>query len=166
MMPGAQPTSAGYHISFYGVRNYQYQGTIDGIAATSTLFGGSFGSNCASMDAIQELKVDASVNNAEFQAPTSLNVISKSGSNKIHGTLYEFYNTSEFNARDPFSTTVNPRAVVHDFRGSIGGPIRHNKTFFFADFEHFSNRYSALINALLPTEQMRQGDFSLSSGLD
>ena len=160
MMPGAQPGAAGYDISFNGLRSYQNQFTVDGIATTSTLFGDILGPANPSMDAVEELKVDASVNNAEFQAPTSISVISKSGSNDLHGTLYEFYNSSGFNARDPFSTTVNPRAVVHDFGGSLGGPIKHNKTFFFGSVERFSDHYSALINRLLPTAAMRQGNFS------
>ena len=88
MMPGAQPGAASYDISFDGLRSYHDQFPVDGIATTSTLFGDILGPANPSMDAIEELKVDASVNNAEFQAPASISVISKSGSNTLPGRLY------------------------------------------------------------------------------
>jgi hypothetical protein len=68
-----------------------------------------------------------------------VNYVTKSGSNEFHGNLYELWNGSRFNAADYFTDSTpgnhKPRSTVNHFGGSIGGPIIHNKLFFFFDSE-------------------------------
>src|SRR6202050_3810326 len=70
---------------------------------------------------------------------SQVNYVTKSGSNQFHGNLYELWNGSRFNAADFFTNATpgnhKPRSTVNHFGGSIGGPILHNKLFFFADSE-------------------------------
>ncbi len=70
---------------------------------------------------------------------SQVNYVTKSGSNRFHGNLYELWNGSRFNAADFFTNATpgnhKPRSTVNHFGGSAGGPIRHNKLFFFFDSE-------------------------------
>jgi Carboxypeptidase regulatory-like domain len=68
-----------------------------------------------------------------------VNYVTKSGSNQFHGNLYELWNGSRFNAADFFTNSTpgnhKPRSTVNHFGGSLGGPVRHDKLFFFFDTE-------------------------------
>ena len=70
---------------------------------------------------------------------SQVNYVTKSGSNQFHGNLYELWNGSRFNAADYFTNATagnhKPRSTVNHFGGSVGGPIVHNKLFFFFDSE-------------------------------
>src|ERR1700723_3879062 len=70
---------------------------------------------------------------------SQVNYVTKSGSNQIHGNLYELWNGSRFNAADYFTNATpgnhKPRSTVNHFGGSVGGPIVHDKLFFFFDSE-------------------------------
>src|ERR1700729_3004169 len=70
---------------------------------------------------------------------SQVNYVTKSGTNKFHGNLYELWNGSRFNAADFFTNATagnhQPRSTVNHFGGSFGGPIRHDKLFFFFDSE-------------------------------
>ena len=70
---------------------------------------------------------------------SQVNYVTKSGSNQFHGNLYELWNGSRFNAADYFTNATpgnhKPRSTVNHFGGSLGGPIVHNKLFFFFDSE-------------------------------
>ena len=71
--------------------------------------------------------------------PSQVNYVTKSGSNQFHGNLYELWNGSLLNAADYFTNATpgnhKPRSTVNHFGGSVGGPIVHNKLFFFFDSE-------------------------------
>ena len=70
---------------------------------------------------------------------SQVNYVTKSGSNEFHGNLYELWNGSRFNAADYFTNATagnhKPRSTVNHFGGSLGGPIAHDKLFFFFDSE-------------------------------
>ena len=102
---------------------------------------------------------------AEFKSATTITTVSKSGTNLFHGSLYYDYNGSRLNARNFFAATV-PFGVYNDFAGSIGGPIKKNKTFFFADYEGSRNHSAAVVKDNTPLAAWRTGDFSslLASG--
>ena len=101
-----------------------------------------------SVDAIAAVKVDTNMFSAEIGRDTGavVNVITKSGTNKFHGSLYNFFRNDIFDARDFFAyapnsnlgrTGVNkPEYRQNQFGGSVGGPIFKDKTFFFGDFEN------------------------------
>ncbi|MGE5646623.1 MAG: carboxypeptidase regulatory-like domain-containing protein [Acidobacteriota bacterium] len=160
LVPGAQPMGASYNISFSGTRPTVQNFTVDGVTTVSTLSGGGpLGPNQPSMDYIREVKVDLSGSSAEYSSPGYVNVVTKGGENQFHGSLFEYYNTAGLNARNFFAsrTAFN---VMNDFGGSIAGPVIKNKTFFSAAFEGFNNHSAAQINANLPSNSVRGGDFS------
>src|SRR5271169_787452 len=93
------------------------------------------------LNAISEVTVNTlsySVDQGRYGA-SQVNYVTKSGSNQFHGNLYELWNGSRFNAADYFTNATpgnhKPRSTVNHFGGSVGGPILHNKLFFFFDSE-------------------------------
>ena len=95
-----------------------------------------------SIDAIQEVTVETNNYTAESgRTPGGLvSVITKNGSNSIHGSLYEYFQNNAFNARNPFNPSPQfPQSEFrqNDFGGSVGGPIIKDRTFFFFAYEGF-----------------------------
>ena len=88
-----------------------------------------------------------------------MNVVTKSGTNHLHGSAYEFVRNAALDARDFFSTS-KPRYSQNQFGGSLGGPIKKDKTFFFMDYEGFRSRKGTTENDTLPSLAWRQGNFS------
>jgi hypothetical protein len=86
-------------------------------------------------------------------------VTSKSGSNDFHGTLYEFLRNTSLDA-DSYFATSKQKFNLNDFGGSVGGPIRKNKTFFFIDGEQKYQLQDVPFTGLVPSLPMRTGDFS------
>ncbi len=160
LVPGAQPMTNGFTISFAGSRYTMNNFTVDGITTNSTLYGNQVGPANPSMDFIQEVKVDISGNSAEFGAPGFVGVITKGGGNELHGSAFWYYNSAGFNARNPFQNRV-AFAVLNDYGFTVTGPIFKNKTFFSGGLEGFNQHTAALFNLSLPTERMRKGDFSV-----
>ncbi|MBV9508613.1 MAG: hypothetical protein JO323_26810 [Acidobacteriia bacterium] len=112
-------------------------------------------------DAIQEFKVETSALPAEYgeHSAGAVNVVSKSGSNEIHGDAFEFVRNGYFNARDYFAP-VRDNLKRNQFGGTIGGPIRKNKLFFFAGFQGTLIRSApAATPAVVPTPSMLAGNF-------
>ncbi len=105
------------------------------------------------------------VSTSNFDAETgmaggaAITVITKSGTNEFKGSAFEFFNNEKLNARPYFNTTKTPvdRNILG---GTIGGPIPKNKLFFFGSYEGFFERSTAQTFYNVPTEAMRNGDFS------
>jgi hypothetical protein len=93
------------------------------------------------IDAIEEVTVQSNNYIAESgRTPGGLvSVVTKSGGNNFHGSAYEFFQNDKLNARNPFDVAPNPKSEQrqNDFGGSIGGPIIHDRTFFFFSYEGF-----------------------------
>ncbi len=117
------------------------------------------------IDAIEEFKVQSHNDKAEFGGVLGgvINVISKTGTNQFHGSVWEFIRNDALNARDPFADEFNEQPAVfrqNQFGASVGGPIIKNKTFFHFAYEGWrfsnprSNRY------YVPTDAQLSGDFS------
>jgi len=93
-----------------------------------------------SLDDVQEIKVYTNLYPAEISRTEGgvADVITKSGTNTFHGSLYEYLRNNALDARNYFATTgPKPELRQNQFGGSIGGPIRKSKTFFFVDYEGF-----------------------------
>jgi hypothetical protein len=149
-----------------GSRNATADILLDGVSSTN--FEQNSGilapTYIPSVDAVEEFKVEQSNFSAEFgfTGSTVVNVLTRSGSNEFHGTLYEFLRNDKLDANDWFSNlNGDPRAPLrlNDFGGTFGGPIRKNKTFFFFDYEGNRVRSFASASAGVPTLAMRGGDF-------
>src|SRR5246127_4067261 len=117
-------------------------------------------------DAIDEFRVQTSVAPAEFgRAGGALVVTSlKSGTNAIHGSAFWFNRNTQLNARDFFNqgpTSIKPGFERNQFGGTVGGPIIKNKLFLFGDYEGLRQKQPGQPEyATVPTDLMRQGDFS------
>lgn len=109
-----------------------------------------------SVDAIQEFKVQTSNYSAEFgrAAGAVVNLAIKSGTNQIHGTVYEFLRNNVLDARDFFALGVQPLRR-NQFGGSIGGPVIRNKLFLFGNAEWARERRTTTFGAIVPTDAMR-----------
>lgn len=109
-----------------------------------------------SIEAIQEVQVTKGVIAAEyaFQLSGNVNLISRSGTNEWHGTLFENFQSDSLNARQPF-LTVKRGLTFNQFGGSIGGPIKRNRAFIFGAFEAYEDRTSQLVQGDFPTAKLR-----------
>lgn len=93
-------------------------------------------------------------------------VVTKSGTNKFHGSVYEYYENQLWQANtfaNKYLTPIAPRANFHQsqFGATFGGPIFHNKLFFFVDYEGFRNTTATSTSVIsVPSLRMRKGDFS------
>ena len=86
-------------------------------------------------------------------------VTTKSGTNDFHGSLYEFVRNTDLDAKSYFATSIE-KFNLNQFGGSVGGPIRKNKTFFFVDGEQKYQLHGIPFTGLVPSLAMRTGDFS------
>src|SRR5437773_11637501 len=113
-------------------------------------------------DALQEFKVETSSLPAQygFHSGAALNAVTKSGTNDFHGSLFEFVRNYKFNARRFFDS--RPEFLKRNqFGGTIGGPIKHNKLFFFGGYQATITRQDPVgQRAFVPTPAMLQGDFT------
>jgi hypothetical protein len=116
-----------------------------------------------SPDAIQEFKVQTGSYSAGFGGAggAQVNMITRSGTNQLHGTVYEYLRNTGMDARVWNATNV-PHLVQNQFGASLGGPIQKNKTFFFVNYEGFRFSNQVYQVETVPTTAERMGDFSLS----
>ncbi len=148
-----------YSLSVGGSRPNSTDWLLDGVDNNELTAGGI--GIFSSIDDIQEFKVLTYTYSAEYgtrAGPTVL-VTTKSGSNDLHGSLFEFVRNTAFDARSDFAT-FTPKFNLNQFGGSVGGPIRKNKTFFFVDGEQKYQREGIVYTGLVPSLAMRGGDFS------
>jgi hypothetical protein len=115
-----------------------------------------------SIDAIQEFKVLTFNYSAEYgtrAGPTVL-VTTKSGSNQLHGSLFEFFRNTKLDARSFFAATKE-QFNLNQFGGSLGGAIQKDKTFFFLDYQGDRQRHGIPFVGLIPTPAMKTGDYTV-----
>src|ERR1700733_10028289 len=148
-----------FSLSVGGSRPNSTDWLLDGVDNNELTAGGI--GVFSSIDDIAEFKVLTYSYSAEYGSragPTVL-VTTKSGSNNFHGSLFEFVRNTAFDAKGDFDTTT-PKFNLNQFGGSIGGPILHNKTFFFVDGEQKYQREGITFTGLVPSLAMHNGDFS------
>lgn len=113
------------------------------------------------IDAIQEFRILTHTAPAEYgsNSGSTVSVITRSGSNQPHGSLYYFGRNDAVDARNFFAADVEP-LKQHQYGSTFGGPLRRNKLFAFGFWEGFRNRQGVTKTATVPTPAERQGDFS------
>jgi hypothetical protein len=135
---------------------------IDGIYATDPFF--STFSISPSVDALQEFKEQTHTDQAEFGQVTggTVNIASKAGTDSFHGEAYEFLRNNDLDARNFFAPT---RGVYrqNQFGGTFGGPIVHDKLFFYAFYDGYRYTQAANNFTLVPTQAQINGNFSALS---
>src|SRR5260370_2086753 len=116
-------------------------------------------------DAVEEFRVITNSYSAEFGRFASgvINISAKSGTNQLHGSLFEYLRNNNLNANNWNSSLATPPLHRNQFGGSVGGPVIHNKTFFFGTYSGLRQITSNFFNgAVVPTALERTGDFSQS----
>jgi hypothetical protein len=113
------------------------------------------------VDAIAEFRILTHGAPPEFggTAGATTSVVTKSGTNEAHGSLYEFVRNDAFDARNFFSQEVEP-LKQHQFGATVGGPVQRERAFFFGYYEGFRNTQGITTSASVPTAAERDGDFS------
>jgi outer membrane receptor protein involved in Fe transport len=147
-------------ISFAGQRGTLNSLVVDGADNNNTFFGqalGRTGSGRApyqfSQDAVQEFQVNRNAYSAEYgrAGGAVINVVTKSGTNEFHGSLFEFYRDESLNANSFVNKTAappRPKSPYHydQFGGSLGGPIQRDRAFFFANYDGQRNEVPNEVN--------------------
>jgi hypothetical protein len=158
---------AGTNFVSNGQRNATAEVRLDGALISAPEQGEGATSNVyyePSVEIIQEFKVQNNSFSAEFgnNGGTVVNMVLKSGTNEFHGSGWWFLQRSGTDARDFFNPAPGekPNHERDQFGFAIGGPIRKNRTFFFADFEKVRDNEPVNIVASVPTLAERTGDFS------
>lgn len=117
-----------------------------------------------SPDAVQEFKVETSSYSAEMGGAGGgqINIVTRTGTNQFHGTAYEFMRNGALDAHTFNAMGSSNFLVQNNFGVSIGGPIKHNKTFFFLNYEGFRHVQTDAMVDTVPTMDEAMGDFSMS----
>ena len=171
LMPGAVAgagaltafQTSGTAVSISGLRSEANNYTLDGVNNHESFFK-TYGLQ-PSIDAIQEFKIQTNITSAEFgtAAGANVNIVTKSGTNEVHGTAFEFLRNDNMDASEFFanrSGTPRPEFRQNQFGTTVGGPIARNRTFFFFMYEgQRRSRESTLLN-VVPTSEMFSGDLS------
>jgi outer membrane receptor protein involved in Fe transport len=117
-----------------------------------------------SPEAIEEFKVQQTNFSAEygFSGASVVNMITRSGTNRFHGSAYDFFRDDSLDANNWFANRAGqpiPALRRNNYGVTIGGPIRKNKTFFFADYDGLRSSGLRTASGAVPTDLMRAGDF-------
>jgi hypothetical protein len=173
LLPGvvpAAPGSAGsvrgdFAININGAREDSNHFVLDGVFNGDPKLNGI--GLTPPVDAVREFEVASSTTDALSgrNSGGQINVVLKSGANEIHGTGYEFFRNRVTDARNFFAppTEKSPQYQRNQFGGSLGGPVVHNHTFVFADYEGRRVREGITQITNVPTALERVGDFSRSN---
>ena len=176
LMPGAIARSNFIaDLAFNGLHTVHNQFSIDGVDATRVdqpymSNGYERGARLltGSLDTIAEFRVQTSNYQAEYgrSAGSNINIVSKSGGNNLHGTLFEFFRNSALDAKNYFAPkTFKPPFRFNDFGGNLGGPIVKDKTFFFANYEGSRQRIGISGAGTVPSALLKQQVLQTSPAL-
>lgn len=113
----------------------------------------------SSVEAAQETTTILNGAPARFSQPSIIDVITKSGSNQVHGVAYDFLQNDDFDASNWFATT-KPAKRYNQFGGNLGAPIWKNKLFAFFDYSGLRSHTASIVRDRVPTDAERAGDFS------
>ena len=172
LVPGAVPPAEGsagsvrgdFAFSVNGAREDANNFLLDGVYNLDPKLN-TFGVR-PSVDAIREFEMLTSTYDASFgrNPGAQVNVILNSGSNDFHGSAFEFHRNAALDARNFFAPASEPKPkyIRNQFGGSLGGPIVHDRTFFFADYEGTRSREGITRITNVPTAEEREGNFSHS----
>ena len=161
---GGEGGVSGY--SSNGQRSTSNNFMVDGID-NNDYFGGA-AAQIPSIDSIQEFEVQTNTFAAEYGRNTGsvVNLVTKSGSNLLHGSAYEFFRNDVLDARNYFNDSTFRKSALrlNQFGGTLGGPILKNKTFFFLNYEGFRRAAGITRITNVPTPDERAGKFTDQNG--
>jgi len=152
-----------------GARSDQSNLTLDGVDVNDQVNGNAFTSVLpVSVDSVQELRVTTSSYNADQgrSSGAQVSLVTKSGTNNFHGSLYEYHRNTLTSANDYFvksselqsgEPNVAPKLIRNIFGASVGGPIWKDRLFFFANYEGYRQAEEASEQRIVPSDTLRQG---------
>jgi hypothetical protein len=173
LTPGALPSSF-----------YNSQTDVPGIPLNTHINGGNGQTNVTTIDGAESINVwlpqytgyvvpaesvdvvnvvtSASDADQGLAGSSSITVVTKSGTNAIHGSAFEFHNDQHLNAKNFFLTpgTANPVGIYNNYGGTIGGPVKKDKIFYFGSFDATNQKLSANGLYTVPTSNQMSGNFS------
>src|SRR5438093_7495254 len=140
-----------------GQRSTSNNFLVDGVDNNNYFVGEA--AQLPSIDSIQEFEVQTNTFSAEYgrNSGSVVNLVTKSGSNALHGSAYEFFRNDALDARNFFSVADSPLRL-NQFGGTLGGPVVRNKTFFFLNYEGFRRRAGITRITNVPTLAERAGN--------
>ena len=167
LAPGAAPTVGGKDSSFnaYGNTGMQNAFLLDGARNVNYIRGIDNGQRDMirpPLDALSEFTVQTSNYSSVYGASAGavVNAITKSGTNELHGSAYDFLQNSKTNAANFFALAgVKPLLVQNQYGGSLGGPIKKNRAWIFGAYEQLNTHSDASINSFVPSLANRAGNF-------
>ncbi|MBV9300994.1 MAG: TonB-dependent receptor [Acidobacteriaceae bacterium] len=163
--PGSRDQSAG-GFSSNGNRSYDNNVMLDGVDDNSLAPDQRNGTDfilAPPPDAIEEFRVETNGYGPEFGrgGGAAINVVTRSGTNEYHFSVWEFLRNNKLDARNFFDfTTTTPPFKQNQFGGAVGGPIIHDHLFFFGDYQGTRTRQSQTYVSIVPTAQEKLGNFS------
>lgn len=175
LMPGTAGTGAGA-MRINGMPGFTMSLRIDGQDATQNIWTNAYGMSIPSVDSVEETAIQTSNYAAEFgQAGGGiLNMTMRSGTNRLHGSVFEYLRNEALNALPPYRkppTYSKPRDRQHDWGFNLGGPVYipgmydgRDKTFFFYSLEQNRLKITSNADYTLPTKAFQNGDFSAILG--
>lgn len=146
--------------TFFNTAAYLLDGTWD----TGADWGGV--TYVPAVDDVQDFKIQTNAFTAQYgwSSGNVINVVTKSGTNQIHGDVYDFYRNSALDSRNYFNNDSAPLFHREQFGATIGGPIYKNKTFFFGYYEGLRQQTPVTFGGTMPTDAFKTGDFSAQLG--
>lgn len=135
---------------------------LDGISLVDR-FGGGMATVQPGLDTVQEFRIETAGSSAEYSRPATVSLASKSGTNEIHGSLFETHrnNFGGLRARQRQDSNAKPPEYIrNEYGASAGGAIVKNKTFWFGSWEGQKQRQNVYAEAQVPSEAIWNGDFS------
>lgn len=149
-----------------GATSSQVGFSVDGVSTANVRMNGALQDAYPSLEGIAEMKVTAFNNNAEFAQIGDVTFVTKSGTNRFHGSAFEYFQNSSLDANVLNFATKAPR-TFNTFGGSLGGPVTiprlyhgKDKTFFFVDYEGNRKTQSTPEQLLVPTQAERDGNLN------
>jgi hypothetical protein len=158
---GREDRGWGTEMAIGGSRPQQNNYRLDGISIND--FTGSGPGNVLGSvlgtDAIQEFSVVTGIPSADYGKTSGgvINAVTRSGTNDFHGSAYEFLRNSVFDTRNFFDGAQVPPFKRNQFGGTFGGPLRHNRTFFFFNYEGLRQDLSSTTITTVPSPAARTG---------
>ncbi len=173
LTPGVQQSTNSIQLGFPQQQTFINGGSDNGVGSVAYYLDGGInmtflrntGNIVPNPDAVEEFRVETNNYNAEYGrfGGGVVTVVTRSGTNNLHGSLFEFYRTKGLNA-SPWGSTSNPPLHRNQFGGTVGGPIHKNRAFFFGSYSGLRQVTSTVLNtAVVPTALERQGNFSQSA---
>jgi hypothetical protein len=155
-------STAGALVSANGQRPIWDQVNVDGVTMVNNRH--SYVNIFPSVDAIEEFKVQTGNFSAEYGvgAGANTNIQIKSGTNEFHGDAFEFFRNYDLDARNFFVPAPRPKNILkqNQFGATFGGPVVHNKTFFFTSYEGLRSIAESPSTSVVLTAAQRTGNFS------